>query len=170
MATSDPRCWAGNQTRIPALPSWCWSYCTTAGAPTSFSSWCSPDAYKQETVLPFLFLWLLVYGCIYTYFFIFFRAALEAYGGSQARGRIEAVAASLHHHHSNARSESCLQPTTTGDSNAGFLTHWAKPGIEPTTSRFLVGIVSTVPRWEFPVFWFFFFEDFCIYVIRHISL
>ena len=35
----------------------------------------------------------------------FFRAALMAYGGSQARGRIGAIAAGLHHCHSNARSE-----------------------------------------------------------------
>ena len=33
-----------------------------------------------------------------------------AYGGSQARGQIEAVAAGLHHGHSNARSELRLQP------------------------------------------------------------
>ena len=35
----------------------------------------------------------------------FFRAAPAAYGGSQARGLIRAVAAGLHHSHSNARSE-----------------------------------------------------------------
>ena len=34
-----------------------------------------------------------------------------AYGGFQARGQIGAGAASLHHSHSNARSEWCLQPT-----------------------------------------------------------
>ena len=39
----------------------------------------------------------------------FSRATLAAYGGSQARGRIGAVAASLHHSHSNSRSEPCLQ-------------------------------------------------------------
>ena len=33
------------------------------------------------------------------------------YGDSQARGLIRAVAASLHHNHSNARSEPRLQPT-----------------------------------------------------------
>ena len=33
------------------------------------------------------------------------------YGGSQARGQIGAVAAGLHHSHSNAGSELCLQPT-----------------------------------------------------------
>ena len=40
-----------------------------------------------------------------------FRAALKAYGGSQGRGLIGAVAAILHHSHSNARSESRLQTT-----------------------------------------------------------
>ena len=34
--------------------------------------------------------------------FCLFRATPEAYGGSQARGLIRAVAASLHHSHSNA--------------------------------------------------------------------
>ena len=41
-----------------------------------------------------------------------FRAtSAAAYGGSQARGRIGAVAASHSHSHSNARSEPCLRPT-----------------------------------------------------------
>ena len=38
------------------------------------------------------------------------RAALEAYGGSQARGPIGAVATCLHHSHSNTSSELHLQP------------------------------------------------------------
>ena len=38
----------------------------------------------------------------------FFRAAPTAYGGSQAKGQIEAAASSLHHTHSNSRSEPCL--------------------------------------------------------------
>ena len=38
----------------------------------------------------------------------FFRAT---FGGSQARGQIEATAAGLHHSHSNIRSEPRLQPT-----------------------------------------------------------
>ena len=45
-----------------------------------------------------LFLKVCVCVCV-------FRAAPAAYGGSQFRGRIGAVAASLHHSHSNARSE-----------------------------------------------------------------
>ena len=36
------------------------------------------------------------------------RATPAAYGGSQARGQIGATASSLHHSHSNARSEPCL--------------------------------------------------------------
>ena len=39
---------------------------------------------------------------------LLFRAALMAYGGSQARGSVGATAASLHHSHSNAGSEPCL--------------------------------------------------------------
>ena len=42
---------------------------------------------------------------------MFFRAALEAYGGSQVRGPIGAVAAALYHSHSNAGSEPHLQLT-----------------------------------------------------------
>ena len=39
---------------------------------------------------------------------VLFRATPMAYGHSQVRGQIRAVAASLHHSHSNARSELCL--------------------------------------------------------------
>ena len=44
----------------------------------------------------------------------FFRAAYTAcatYGSSQARGPIRAIASSLHHSHSNMRSELRLRPT-----------------------------------------------------------
>ena len=44
-------------------------------------------------------------GCVFTIFFLF-RAGPAAYGGSQARGPIRAVAAGLHHSHSNMGSES----------------------------------------------------------------
>ena len=61
----------------------------------------------------YLFIYLFIYLCL-------FRAAGAAFGGSQARGRIRAVAACLHH------------------SNAGSLTHSARPGIEPVSSWILV--------------------------------
>ena len=40
-----------------------------------------------------------------------FSAAPVAYGSSQARGQIRAIAAGLHHSHGNVGSEPCLQPT-----------------------------------------------------------
>ena len=50
----------------------------------------------------------------YLLYFIFclLRAALAAYGGSQARGPIGAVAAGLCHSHSNSGPEPCGRPTT----------------------------------------------------------
>ena len=45
------------------------------------------------------------------FWFFFFKDAPAAYGISQARGRIKATAASLHHSYSNAGSEPCLRPT-----------------------------------------------------------
>ena len=85
------------------------------------------------------------------FFLFFFRAAPAAHGDSQARGPIRAgptPAASLHHSHSNIRSELCLPPTAQLAGNAGSLTHWARPGIESATSRFLVRFVSTAPQRE----------------------
>ena len=69
---------------------------------------------------------------LYTFFFLsfcLFRAAPSANGGSQAREPVGATAARLHHSHSNT----------------GSLTHWSRPGIEPATSWFVVGFVSTAP-------------------------
>ena len=43
-------------------------------------------------------------------FCLFFRATPTAYGGSQARGRIGAIATGQHHSHSNTRSERCPPP------------------------------------------------------------
>lgn len=45
------------------------------------------------------------------YFFLLFRAIPAAYGGSQVRGLIGAVATGLHQSPSNARSELCLPST-----------------------------------------------------------
>ena len=36
---------------------------------------------------------------------------------------------------------------TTAPGNAGSLTHWARTGIEPATSWFVVRFISTVPWW-----------------------
>ena len=54
--------------------------------------------------------WISVYSesvniLFFFFIFCFFRAIPVAYGGSQARGPIRAVSASLHYSHSNARSQ-----------------------------------------------------------------
>ena len=57
-----------------------------------------------------------VFSPSFLFFFFFFclcisRAAPTAYGGSQARGLIRALATGLHQSHSNAGSKLRLQPT-----------------------------------------------------------
>ena len=61
----------------------------------------------QWELLPVLF-YLFIYFVV---FLLFLWAASAAYGGSQARGLIGAVATSLRQSHSNAGSEPRLQPT-----------------------------------------------------------
>ena len=83
-------------------------------------------------VLRSLFIYLLIY------LFCLFRGAHMAHGGSQVRGLNGAVAAGLRQSHSNVGSAT----HTTAHSNSGSLTHQARPGIEPTTSWFLVRFVN----------------------------
>ena len=78
----------------------------------------------------------------------------EAYRSSKARGRIGAIAARLCHSHSNTKSEPGLWLNPQWG-NVGYLTHWARPGIEPTSSQILVGfcfrwvMMRTPWRWLF---------------------
>ena len=60
---------------------------------------------------------------IFFVFFVFSRAAATAYGGSQARGLIGAVAAGLSQSHSNAGSKQHLQPTPQLMATLDPLTH-----------------------------------------------
>ena len=53
----------------------------------------------------------LVFYSLFYFIFLLFRATPAAYGGSQARGQIGAVAARVHHSHSNLRSQPHLPPT-----------------------------------------------------------
>ena len=55
---------------------------------------------KEVNILIQFFFLFFFFFCL----FAFSRAAHAAYGGSQARGLIGTIAASLHHSHSNARS------------------------------------------------------------------
>ena len=58
-----------------------------------------------------LFEYIILFIYLFLFLFCPFRAAPAAYGGSQPWGAIRAVAASLHHSHSNPGSEPCLRPT-----------------------------------------------------------
>ena len=62
-------------------------------------------------LLLFLFCFVLSLFCFVLVCCLFSRAAPTAYGRSQTRGLIGAVAASLCHSHSNTGSELRLQPT-----------------------------------------------------------
>ena len=85
---------------------------STAGAARNVCGW-APTVKREPTagsdwtrslVLLTSIVYLFLCLCL-------FRATPTAYGGSQARGPIGAVAAGLHHSQSNARSEPCLPPT-----------------------------------------------------------
>ena len=76
----------------------------------------------------------------------FFRAAPAAYGGSQARGPIGALAAQPQQRQIWAASTTY----TTAHTNSGSPTHWARARIEPTSSWILVGFISAVPQQELP--------------------
>ena len=107
------------------------------------------QSYKHDLFLGFpsklrLF---LVWGGV-----AFFRATHAAYGGSQTRGQIGAVATRLHHSQSNARSIQATSTTyTSAQGKAGSLTHQGRPGIKPASSQILVTFVSTESQWELQV-------------------
>ena len=88
-------------------------------------------------------------------FCLLFRATPVTYGGSQARGwnRSYSCWPMPQTQQCQIQAESGIYTTAHG--NSGSLTHWARSGIEPTTSWFLVGLVFIEPRWELPVFTFF---------------
>ena len=65
-----------------------------------------------------------------------FRAVPAAYGNSQASGWIGATTAGLHQSRSNIWPVSSTYAAAL--SSAGSLTHWARPGIEPSSSSILV--------------------------------
>ena len=91
---------------------------STPSLGTSICCRCSPKKSKKEKSplkylkyvtkkIIFIFLFILFYFCL----FAFSWAAPAAYGGSQARSPIGAVAAGLCQSYSNVGSEPCLWPT-----------------------------------------------------------
>jgi len=97
---------------------------------------------------PSLFAFIKLFSVILIFFLSFFAiswAAPEAYGGSQARGPVGAVATGLCQSHSNAGSEPHLQPTPQLMAMPDHLTSWARAGTEPEASCFLVRFVNHCP-------------------------
>ena len=90
--------------------------CPSGSRKGSFLPPAYPLKYQEPTDHSFIQYTFLEY--IYLFIFFLSRAAPVAYGNSQARGQIGAVAASLHHSYSIGRS----------------LTHSVKPGTRPTSS------------------------------------
>ena len=84
----------------------------------------------------------LIYLFIYL---VLFRAAPMACGGSQTRGPIGAIATGQPQPQ-QCQIQASSATYTTAHSIAGSLTHWARPGIEPTTLWFLVGFVTPAPQ------------------------
>ena len=87
------------------------------------------------------------FSFLFFFFSFLFRAALSAYGGSQASGLIGATAASLHHSHSNATSSHVF------DLHHSSQQHWILNPLSEARDRthnlpVLVGFVSPAPRWE----------------------
>ena len=74
---------------------------------------------------------------LFIYLFCLFRATSVAYGISQARGQIGAVAVGLRQSHNNARSEPYLQPTPQ-----------LMARINPASSWMLGRFLTTEPQWE----------------------
>ena len=75
----------------------------------SHTWWIMKGMAKKRSVLERL-VFFFFFFCLFV-FLSFSRAALAAYGGSQARGLIRAIAAGLHHSRSNSGSMLHLQPT-----------------------------------------------------------
>ena len=94
--------------------------------------------------------WDFVFIC-----FCFFRAALRACGGSQARGSNQSYSCQPTPQPQPCRIRATSATSTTAHGNARSLTHWARSGIEPTISWFLVRFISAAPQREL-LFWDFF--------------
>ena len=93
---------------------------------------CMPPLWVITPLVSIESRWLRWAWSFYFLFIYLFRATLKVYGGAQAKGWIGAVATGLHHSHSNA----------------GSLTHWTRPGIEPASLWILGRFISAEPRGE----------------------
>ena len=92
----------------------------------------------------------------------FFQGLTVAYGGSQARGRIGAIAAGLQPQKHGIWAMSAAYTTAHG--NTGSLTHWTRSEIEPASSWMLDRFISITGQIYFHYgnsLWAFLFEILC---------
>ena len=108
-------------------------------------AWLGHYFHKDLQIVKKLLSGFNIYLFYFICFFFFFRAAPEAYGCSQARGWIRDVTPG-HWPMPEPQQQLGIQAVsttyTTAHGNARSLTHWARPGIEPATTWFLVGFVN----------------------------
>ena len=84
-------------------------------------------------------------------FVLLFRATSIAYGGSQARGLNRSCSCRPTPQAQQCGTRAKSATYTTAHGNTRSLTHWTRPGIQPTTSWLLVGFISNAPWWELQV-------------------
>ena len=117
---------------------WIWAtvatYATAVVMPDPLTHCPRPGIQPKPPQGPELGSWILL---LLLLFFCLFRAVPEAYGSSQARGWIGAVAVSLSHSHSQSQIWVTSATYTIAHGNARSLTHWTGPGIEPSSSWIL---------------------------------
>ena len=87
--------------------------------------------------------------CLFFFFFLLFRAAPTAYGSSQARSWIRAVAAGLYHSHSNRGIQAASAAHATAHGNTGSPT---PPSKARERTYILILIVSAEPWQELPTY------------------
>ena len=83
------------------------------------------------------------------FFFSVFRAVPAAYGSSQARGESE-LQLPAYTTVVTVWDLSCICSPHHSSWECRIPDHWARPGIEPTSSWILVGFISAAPQWELP--------------------
>ena len=113
---------------------------------TFLNSWFLEFSHNKMVFFSFFFCFL--WG--FFFFFLFFWVIPAACESSQAGGLNRATAAELPAY-TIATAMQDLSSVCNLHHSSGQcrnLTHWAKPGIEPKTSWFLVGFVSTAPLRE----------------------
>ena len=82
----------------------------------------------------------------WAFFSFLFRAAPAAYGSSQA------VAVRVHHKPQHCGIWAAFATYTTAHSNAGSLTHWARPRIKPVSSQILCPVLNPLRNPEKDIF------------------